>query len=112
MRSDPTSLVLITAAVAPAPIVSAAVRGRPLRVAAAGMAVSLALPALAAGALAPTGLIDVMLPVAIALTTFAAVAVLAPLTLFVLLWPAHNLRLDLAPAGFAAGMLVGDWWWR
>ncbi len=252
MQFDPTSLVLIAAAVALAPIVSAAVpvvlvptvavelllgiligpdvlgiaaegpfvtflaglgmsllfflagmeldlarvRGRPLRVAATGMAVSLALAAAAAGALALAGLIDVMLPVAIALTTtaigtlipilrdageldspfgtqvlatgamgefvpivliavflagehgtFAAIAVLvvfviaasalaavalrarpphvvntikatlhasgqlgvrlALFALFVLLWLAYNLHLDLALAGFAAGLLVG-----
>jgi Kef-type K+ transport system membrane component KefB len=172
------------------------VRGRPIRVAAAGMGVSLALAALAAGALALAGLIDVMLPVVIALTTtalgtlipilrdagqldspfgtqvlatgavaefvpivlvavflagehgrFTAVAVLvlfvlaasglaavalrarpphvvrtiqdtlhasgqlgvrlALLTLFVLLWLAYNLHLDLALAGFASGLLVG-----
>ena len=134
MRFDPTSLVLITAAVALAPIVSAAVRvvlvptvvvelilgiaigpdvldiahegpfvtflaglgmsflfflagmeldlarvrGRPLRAAASGMGVSLALAAIAAGALAVTGAIDVILPVAIALTT-TAVGTLIPI---------------------------------
>jgi Kef-type K+ transport system membrane component KefB len=252
VQFDPTTLVLIAAAVALAPIVSAAVpvvlvptvavelllgiligpdvlgiaaegpfvtflaglgmsllfflagmeldlarvRGRPLRVAATGMAVSLALAAAAAGALALAGLIDVTLPVAIALTTtaigtlipilrdageldspfgtqvlatgamgefvpivliavflagehgtFAAIAVLvvfvitasalaavalrarpphvvntikttlhasgqlgvrlALFALFVLLWLAYNLHLDLALAGFAAGLLVG-----
>jgi Kef-type K+ transport system membrane component KefB len=252
VRFDPTSLVLITAAVALAPIVSAAVRvvlvptvvvelilgiaigpdvldiahegpfvtflaglgmsflfflagmeldlarvrGRPLRAAASGMGVSLVLAAIAAGALAVTGAIDVILPVAIALTTtavgtlipilrdageldspfgtqvlatgavgefvpivliavflagehgtFAAIAVLvlfvlvaaglagvalrarpphvvntikatlhasgqlgvrlALLALFFLLWVAYNLHLDLALAGFAAGLLVG-----
>ena len=249
---DPTSLVLITAAVALAPIISAAVRvvlvptvvaelvlgiligpdvlnlahdgpfvsflaglgmsflfflagmeldlqrvrGRPLRVAGYGMAVSLALAAAVAGALALIGAITVMLPVAIALTTtavgtlipilrdageldspfgtqvlasgavgefvpiiliaiflagqhgtVAAIAVLvlfvlvsaavaavairarpshvmktirltlhasgqlgvrlALLALFFLLWVAYNLHLDLALAGFAAGMMVG-----
>ena len=252
MQFDPTSLVLITAAVALAPILSAAVpvvlvptvvvelllgiligpdvldiasegpfvtflaalgmsflfflagmeldlgrvRGRPLRLAATGMAVSLTLATAVAGALALAGLIDVMLPIMIALTTtaigtlipilsdageldsdfgtqvlatgavgefvpivmiavflagqhgtFAAVAVLvlfvvvagalaavalrarpphvvrtieqtlhasgqlgvrlALLVLFVLLWLAYNLHLDLALAGFAAGLLVG-----
>ena len=252
VQFDPTSLVLITAAVAVAPLVSAAVpvvlvptvvvelllgiligpdvlgaasegpfvtflaalgmsflfflagmeldltrvRGRPIRAAAAGMAVSLVLAGAAAGALALAGLIDVMLPIAIALTTtavgtlipilrdageldsafgtqvlasgavgefvpivliavflgaqhgtFAAVAVLvlfvlvaaalaavalrarpphvvntiqetlhasgqlgvrlALFTLFGLLWLAYNLHLDLALAGFAAGLLVG-----
>jgi len=174
----------------------ARVRGRPLRVAATGMAVSLALAAAAAGALALAGLIDVTLPVAIALTTtaigtlipilrdageldspfgtqvlasgamgefvpivliavflagqhgtFTAIAVLmlfvvataalaavalrarpphvvrtikltlhasgqlgvrlSLFTLFALLWLAYNLHLDLALAGFAAGLLVG-----
>ena len=252
MQFDPTSLVLITAAVALAPIVSAAVpvvlvptvvvelllgiligpdvldiasegpfvtflaalgmsflfflagmeldlgrvRGRPLRLAATGMGVSLVLAAVVAGALALAGVVDVMLPIMIALITtaigtlipilsdageldsdfgtqvlatgavgefvpivmiavflagqhgtFAAVAVLvlfvvvagalaavalrarpphvvrtieqtlhasgqlgvrlALLVLFVLLWLAYNLRLDLALAGFAAGLLVG-----
>jgi Kef-type K+ transport system membrane component KefB len=252
VQFDPTSLVLITAAVALAPIVSAAVpvvlvptvvvelllgiligpdvldiasegpfvtflaalgmsflfflagmeldlgrvRGRPLRLAATGMGVSLVLAAVVAGALALAGLVDVMLPIMIALITtaigtlipilsdageldsdfgtqvlatgavgefvpivmiavflagqhgtFAAVAVLvlfvvvagalaavalrarpphvvrtieqtlhasgqlgvrlALLVLFVLLWLAYNLRLDLALAGFAAGLLVG-----
>jgi len=252
VQFDPTSLVLITAAVALAPIVSAAVpvvlvptvvvelllgiligpdvldiasegpfvtflaalgmsflfflagmeldlgrvRGRPLRLAATGMGVSLVLAAVVAGALALAGVVDVMLPIMIALITtaigtlipilsdageldsdfgtqvlatgavgefvpivmiavflagqhgtFAAVAVLvlfvvvagalaavalrarpphvvrtieqtlhasgqlgvrlALLVLFVLLWLAYNLRLDLALAGFAAGLLVG-----
>jgi len=252
VQFDPTSLVLITAAVALAPIVSAAVpvvlvptvvvelllgiligpdvldiasegpfvtflaalgmsflfflagmeldlgrvRGRPLRLAATGMGVSLVLAAVVAGALALAGLVDVMLPIMIALITtaigtlipilsdageldsdfgtqvlatgavgefvpivmiavflagqhgtFAAVAVLvlfvvvagalaavalrarpphvvrtieqtlhasghlgvrlALLVLFVLLWLAYNLRLDLALAGFAAGLLFG-----
>jgi Kef-type K+ transport system membrane component KefB len=252
VQFDPTSLVLITVAVALAPIISAAVpvvlvptvvvelllgiligpdvldianegpfvtflaaigmsflfflagmeldlrrvRGRPLRIAASGMAISLALAAVVAGVLAAAGLIDVVLPVAIALTTtaigtlipilgdageldsafgtqvlatgavaefvpiiliavflagehgtFAAVAVLvlfvlvagalaavalrarpphvvrtisatlhasgqlgvrlSLLVLFVLLWLAYNLHLDLALAGFAAGLLVG-----
>jgi Kef-type K+ transport system membrane component KefB len=172
------------------------VRGRPLRLAATGMGVSLVLAAVVAGALALAGLVDVMLPIMIALITtaigtlipilsdageldsdfgtqvlatgavgefvpivmiavflagqhgtFAAVAVLvlfvvvagalaavalrarpphvvrtieqtlhasgqlgvrlALLVLFVLLWLAYNLHLDLALAGFAAGLLVG-----
>ena len=252
MQFDPTSLVLITAAVALAPLVSAGVRvvlvptvvvelllgiligpdvldvategsfvtflaalgmsfrsgragmaidfarvrGRPVRTAATGMCLSLVLATAAAGALALAGLIDVMLPVVIALTTtavgtlipilrdageldspfgtqvlasgavgefvpivliavflagehgtFTAIAVLALFvlvagalavvalrarpphvvntiratlhasgqlgvrlalfTLFGLLWLAYNLHLDLALAGFAAGLLVG-----
>ncbi|MGH3075281.1 MAG: cation:proton antiporter, partial [Gaiellales bacterium] len=134
MTLDPTSLLLITAAVALAPIISAAVRvvlvpavvvelllgiligpdvldiaregpfvtflaglgmsflfflagmeldlrrvrGRPLRVAGYGMAVSLALAAAVAGVLALIGAITVMLPVAIALTT-TAVGTLIPI---------------------------------
>jgi len=134
VQFDPTSLVLITAAVALAPILSAAVpvvlvptvvvelllgiligpdvldiasegpfvtflaalgmsflfflagmeldlgrvRGRPLRLAATGMGVSLVLAAVVAGALALAGVVDVMLPIMIALIT-TAIGTLIPI---------------------------------
>jgi len=134
VQFDPTSLVLITAAVALAPILSAAVpvvlvptvvvelllgiligpdvldiasegpfvtflaalgmsflfflagmeldlgrvRGRPLRLAATGMGVSLVLAAVVAGALALAGVVNVMLPIMIALIT-TAIGTLIPI---------------------------------
>ena len=158
MQFDPTSLVLITAAVALAPIVSAAVpvvlvptvvvelllgiligpdvldiasegpfvtflaalgmsflfflagmeldlgrvRGRPLRLAATGMGVSLVLAAVVAGALALAGVVDVMLPIMIALIT-TAIGTLIPI-----LSDAGELDSDFGTQVLATGAVGGS----